>query len=278
MEIRTLFPGLILSALVSISSSAENIDYSSENWVMQFFPYPEAATNYKAHKQSRINAMPRLQPKLVPCPGQDLTPATPGQYTKDYHADVIFRYNHFKVPGDKRSSRPANNPQIADLPGINTFGQRVCNIASERSSARNPDGSMFCAVGKFGRYVVKSDIFYVHCGSEPYFFRGYWQSAYVMDNFNVKDPTKTSLEEHAGTNSEGRGDSIRPHPEFKGAMEDIPGGTYKVPRSRFLFFTKAMQKDILSMDKALGMVAGANGTYVRCQNGTFAVRASGGCK
>lgn len=245
----------------------DEIDFTSREYITPMFPFPEAIDRISVH-QSKKPEGTKLAPNKLPCTGKVVYPATPGQYTKDYYADISFLYNAHKAPGDK-----PGNAKEGRKEGVLTNREIACKLPNKHRESRREDGSMFCVMGRFGRYILISDYFTDQCGNT---YRGFWENAYLLDNFGGKNPMLTSLAEHPGTTSLGRADNLYPNAEMT-SMEFEAGGTYEVPRSRFLFFISATPEDLRIVEDAVSKQAGEKGTYVKCKDGSFAVRQTG-CK
>jgi hypothetical protein len=262
--------------LLLLPARAIAVEYGSDDFVKSRFPLPGAIRTVKAMQAgAAYGPGEKIPPSAIECTGKSVFPATPGQRTKAYHADLLLFYDEGRVPGT-REIGPA--PEAASLPGNYIQPQSLCRIPAKSGSLNPRTGDRWCQLAKVGRYTMMSDLFFCRVGDDVRFYRGYWESAAIYQSFNSANPMITfrTENEHLMTTSLGRGDTMTT--DAQGTNDFVPGPTFDEARSRFLFFTKATEQDILKIDDVLLRTAGPAGTYQRCADGTFVARKAGKCE
>lgn len=247
---------LLLVALCSLPAFAQ--DYSNDDYIRSHFFYGSSARVSHIQKE----AIPSL-PREKPC-SQWVFPAAPGQMGKSYFVDALISYPDVSVIHTERQT-PPKLPAM-DKEGIMTE-QNMCRMENKNNKTPNPKtGTRWCVIPRVGRYLVMSDAFHDTCGN---YFRGFWETATAMDSYVHGKPQYTSMDEHAVTTSLGRYDGMEKDPQFSGAFNAIQGPTGEINANRFLFFIKASEKDMESIDKILKQELAPKGKYHRCKNGIF---------
>lgn len=100
-------------------------------------------------------------------------------------------------------------------------------VDSSACMTRNP-GKTYCLRATYANMVIMSDIYQDGCGN---LYRGYWLTSYLKN------------EESMGTLfSKGKTAYPKLRSEFPGEYE--MGGTYKIPKSEFLFFGQLLPNDL----------------------------------
>lgn len=247
---------LLLLTLYAPAALAQ--DYSDDDYIRSHFFYASSARVSHIQKEP-IPTLPREQP----C-SPDVLPATPGQMGKHYFVDAVVSFPDVSVV-HTGGVKPPKVPAM-DKEGIST-NQSMCRMENKNNPRPNPKtGTRWCVMARVGRFVVMSDSFQDKCGNQ---FRGFWETATVMDSYVHGKPQYTSMDEHAVTTSLGRYDGMEKDPEYSGAYNAIQGPTGEVPVKRFLFFMKASEKEQEETEKILGQMLVPNGKYHRCRNGIF---------
>lgn len=255
MRLPRLFPVLLL---LSLPASAQ--DYANDDYIRSHFYYGNTARVSHIQKEE-IPSLPRVRP----C-SPEVLPAAPGQMGKNYFVDAVVSFPDVSVIHTE-GKRPPKVPAM-DKEGISTYGS-MCRMENKNNRNPNPrTGTRWCVMGRVGRYVVMSDAFHDTCGN---YFRGFWETATVMDSYVHGKPQYTSMDEHAVTTSLGRYDGMEKDPQFSGAFNAVPGPTGAVEVKRFLFFIKASEKDMADIDKILKTELAPKGRYHRCRDGSFAL-------
>ncbi len=232
-------------------------ELGSEAYILSHFHYANSARISQFQK----SPLP-TSGRVLPC-GDQLLPASPGQETKAYHFDALITFQTNKVHAENQM--PPKLPS-QDKEGVMTH-TNYCRMENKNNPNLNPStGTKWCSMARVGRYTLMSDVFQDTCGG---FFRGYWETAAVIESYAHGKPQYTSPEEHAVTSSIGRYDSMQKDPRFSGAFEFIPGPTGEVPVARLLFLVKASEKDLAKTNKVLERQLFPKGNYFRCKDGSY---------
>lgn len=242
-----------------LASPARAQELGSDAYILSLFHYPRSARV----KQLQHSPLPTGS-RVLAC-GDQVLPAAPGQGTKAYHFDALITFQPHMVHAENQM--PAKLP-IQKKEGIMTHAN-YCRLENGHNPNRNPStGTKWCAMAKVGRYILMSDIFHDGCGN---YFRGYWETAAVIESYAHGLPQFTSSEEHAVTTSVGRYDGMQKDPNSPGSYEFVPGPTGGVPVARFLFLMKASAGDLLDKNQVLDRQLFPKGGYYLCKDGTFSL-------
>lgn len=245
-------------ALLLSAASASAEDYASDAYIKSHFFYGDTARVGMIQK----DPIPNL-PKARPCSPQ-VYPAAPAQYGKHYFVDAVISFPNISVI-HTQGKKPPKLPAM-DKEGTST-NQYMCKMENKNNPNANPaTGTKWCVMARVGRYLLMSDSFHDTCGN---YFRGFWESATVMDSYVHGKPQFTSMDEHSVTTSLGRFDGMERDPQFTSSFNGVPGPTGEVNVNRFLFFVKASEKDMLDINKQIESQLAPRGPYHRCKDGLF---------
>jgi len=265
----------LLLCLLCVAPGAR-AEFGSEERIRSLFPF-EGGIERVSYLQKRAEFGPG--PKLLPgdrafhCAGGRLHAATPGQFTKSYHVDALLMYAPHRIPGDRKG-----RPRMSGVPGSLIGNESVCKMPASASVTPMGESSPFpgarrCMMGKWGRYLLMSDLFLCSDGRSSVLYRGYWEAVGLLDSFNTRNPMLTSEEEHVLTSSLARYDSMISN---GGSRDFVAGATGYEDKKRFLFFTAATPADVLLVEKTIASMAGPKGMYQQCPDRSFAPRGAGG--
>jgi hypothetical protein len=237
---------------------AQETEFGSDAYILNLFHYAQSAKLTLFQK----NPLPTAA-RAKPC-SAEVYPASPSQATKAYYLDSVISFDEDKIhSGD--NNMPAKLP-VQNRDGIATHENYCRTVNINNPNLNKATGTKYCVMPKVGRYVLMSDIFKDTCDK---YFRGFWETAGILEMYKHGDPKYTSMGEHSITSSIGRYDGMEKNSAYSGAFDFIPGPTGAINVTRFRFFVPATEEDMKATRTVIERELAPKGKYFLCKDRTF---------